>query len=66
MNAPTVSLPTTAAVGAVNAMMALLATFNVVFTSGQQAAIISVVNAGLVAGAAFLDPKVPIGKQEPK
>ena len=58
-----VSLPTTLIVGAVNAVIGLLIAFNVALDSSQQAAIVAVVNALLAVAAAFLDPKVPIGKQ---
>ena len=50
---------TAAILGIVNAALALLLALGVNVTQDQQAAITGIVNALLIAGAAFLDPKVP-------
>lgn len=52
---------TAAILAVVNAALALLLAFGVDVTQEQQAAITGIVNAVLVLGAAFLDPKVPFG-----
>lgn len=54
----------TAIVGLVNTIMALLVSFDIALSQGQQASIIGVVNALLIIAAAILDPTVPVGVKE--
>lgn len=55
---------TAAILGLTNALLALLLAFGVEVTEHQQFAITGLVNAVLVAGVAFIDPKVAWGRQE--
>lgn len=50
---------TAAIMGAVNAILAAVIAFGVTLSEAQTTAIVTLANAALLLGAAFLDPKVP-------
>ena len=56
---------TAAILTVVNAALALLLAFGVDVSQDQQAAITGIVNAVLLLGAVWFDPKVPFGNTQP-
>lgn len=54
-----------AIMGVINALLAALLAFGIALTDTQVVAISAAANAVLILIAAFLDPKIPFGRQEP-
>lgn len=56
---------TAALIGLINAFLILLTAFGVELSDAQRAAIVTAVNAVLVAAAAWLDPSIPwVGRKD--